>query len=98
METLTGRTKELLGRFGRQLSMSSFSVNGMPAEEEIRLTKEIWNSLTDSEKTRICDKIKAELMEKYGVKKHLPDPTPYAMRLTHRYLEVMQQKADASPR
>jgi len=91
----SARTKELLAKFGRRLTANPFSIEGIPSEEEVRLTNDIWKAITESEKKSICDKIKADYIKQYGVK-DLPDPTPYAMRLAYRYLEVMNKELTSS--
>ncbi|MCX6694700.1 MAG: hypothetical protein NTU61_00170 [Candidatus Altiarchaeota archaeon] len=61
------RTKELLAKFGRRLTSNPFSIEGIPSEEEVRLTNDIWKAITESEKKSICDKIKADYGQQYGV-------------------------------
>jgi len=96
MKHVSKRTKELLNTFGGRLSVTPFTIEGFPSTEEVRLTKDIWESLTETERNEICDKLRAEFMQKYSVEKNLPDPTPYAMRLTYLYLEAMNLECGLS--
>jgi len=92
MTRISARTRELLGRFDRRLSVTTFTMEGIPPSDEISLTKDIWDSLSESERNAICKRIIDELKEKYGTKLDMPCPTPYAMRLTHRYLDIMNRE------
>ena len=90
------RAIEILKRFAPRLNETPFTVDGIPSEDEVRLTRDIWAFLSSTEKAKICDNIRGEFRDRYGNATELPDPTPYAMRLTHRYLDLVNAEAKAS--
>ncbi|MBD3388775.1 MAG: hypothetical protein GF416_06875 [Candidatus Altiarchaeales archaeon] len=83
------RVDELLRRYGSRLRRIPFTVDGIPSDEEVKLTKDIWAALTDGERGHALDNISHMVSEEEGIPlEDLPDQTPYAMRLTHRFLRI----------
>jgi hypothetical protein len=83
------RLNELLGEFGPRLKTATFTVEGMPSEEEVHLTKEIWGYLKENERRKILENTARMAAEEMGVEVgEIPDQTPYAMRLTYLHLQI----------
>ncbi|MFC2154164.1 hypothetical protein ACFLRC_01615 [Candidatus Altiarchaeota archaeon] len=82
------RVEELLDKFGRRLYVLPFTEASIPSREEVELTKEIWAELSDDERQEIClevNKVTSSGDEK--LLEQLPNPEPFAMRLTYKYLK-----------
>jgi hypothetical protein len=83
------RLDELSKRFQARLRKYSLTKAGIPPEEETKLTRDIWAALTDAEKKAILENTRLMVAEDMEVKEaNVPDQTPYAMRLTHLYLQT----------
>lgn len=80
-------TGALLKKFGFRLRNTQFTTAGIPPQPEVSLVEEIWGSLTDAERTRIEYVTRSNVAKKDGLEpKDVPDQTPYAKRLTYRFL------------
>lgn len=87
------RVLGLINKFGKRLDEIPMTVDGIPAEEEINVIRDIWNELTYSEKEAIYDAINTDIARgDKAFKQKLPKPEPYAMRLTFKYLKEMRER------
>jgi hypothetical protein len=92
VDELSPRSRELLEKFSRRLDVTPFTVEGVPPQEEVDLIKDLWAALTDEEKKDICVKVGDEVFGDSIPPEKRPDVTPYAMRLTLKYLKLLNRK------
>ncbi|MFH0861849.1 MAG: hypothetical protein V1875_02360 [Candidatus Altiarchaeota archaeon] len=75
--------------FERRIASLPFTDEGIPSQEEAQLTKDIWNALTKEERKAILEHTAEMVAEDHRTTRDkIPDQTPYAMRLTHKYLKM----------
>lgn len=87
------RLLELLVKFGPRVKRVPFTAEGLPTDEEVTLTKDIWAALSPDEKKRVLGNTAKVVAKERGLKlDEVPDQTPYSMRLTHRYLQQEAKK------
>ena len=87
------RLLELLVKFGPRVKRVPFTAEGLPGDEEVTLTKDIWSALTTEEKKKTLKNTAKVVAKERKVKpEQLPDQTPYSMRLTHRFLQLEAKK------
>jgi hypothetical protein len=84
----------LLKKFGLRISRTPFTISGVPSQDERQLSQDIWSALPADERQRIVENTKLMVSDDMSVGPGgLPDQTPYAVRLTHRYLQFRQEKS-----
>ena len=77
----------LVKKLGFRLRNMSCTTVGNPQQPEVSLVEEIWEGLTDQERTRIEYLTRSNVAKKDGKEPmEIPDQTPYAKRLTYRFL------------
>ncbi len=90
---VSSRTLELIDKFSARLDSMSFTSTGLPGKDEVLLINEVWNSLSIQEKKGICDNVRKDMSQgRSEIEGNLPDVTPYAMRITLKYLLDMREK------
>lgn len=88
------RVDKLLDRFHPRLKRVPFTIDGIPAQEEVNLTVDIWSALTARERETIITNTSNVVAQEEQISlDELPDQTPYAMRLTHRFLQMQSRKS-----
>ncbi|MFH1402645.1 MAG: hypothetical protein ABIH11_00065 [Candidatus Altiarchaeota archaeon] len=93
MTGVSDRMGDLLDKFSRRLEVVGFTSEGIPSEEEVDLIKDIWSSLTEDERARICENVRREISHSSSVMEfNRPDVTPYAMRLTFKYFKMVNSE------
>jgi hypothetical protein len=87
------REAELLGLFRPRIIANPFTVEGVPSEDERRLTRDLWAALTEGERRDTLRRITKSVAAGRGVKEaDVPDQTPYAMRLAQRLMQFRSQE------
>ena len=82
--SLPKRTVEgLIERFGSRLRAIPFTAEGVPSDEEGTLARDIWTALPPTDRKSIVDNTTKMVSEG---RLEVPDQTPYAIRLFHRYM------------
>ena len=93
MTDFTERTTQLLTEFGERIDQTGFTAVGLPPEAETQLIKDVWEALTVDEQQAILERIRQDTQGWLSdTPVELPEPTPYAMRLTLRYLTIMRKR------
>jgi len=90
------RVAELVGRFSPRLKRVPFTIEGVPSEEEVALTKDIWKALDNGEKNAIVEATQrcviAERTSNGKGVDDIPDERSHAIRLMHRFLQIKSRE------
>jgi hypothetical protein len=86
-------TQGLLGSFGPRIKRVPFTIEGFPSSEEVTLTKDLWAHVGEEQRLKILESAAKNKAQQMGVETaKIPDQTPYAKRLLHRFLQIKQRQ------
>jgi len=83
------RITSLADKYGPRIKRIPFTIEGIPSKEEITLTCDLWEALKENERQTLLNNTTHLIFpEETRLLPEVPDETPYAMRLLHRYMQM----------